>query len=82
MFTVRETIEATRESQLHYVNVMQMLLQKNTESLCGCIQHTSTVHRRRELSKDNTFLQEPTDLLTFKHACMHTWTSAPSAAGM
>lgn len=28
------------------------------------------------------FPQEPTDLLTFKHACLHTWTSAPRAAGI
>lgn len=28
------------------------------------------------------FPQEPTDPLTFKHACMHTWTSAPCAAGI
>lgn len=28
------------------------------------------------------FPQELTDLLTFKHACMHTWTSVPCAAGI
>lgn len=43
LFTVRETIEATRRSQLHYVNVMQMLSQENTESLCGCVQRTAHI---------------------------------------
>lgn len=53
---------------------------------CKCVwvytQERTHFHYWWDLSMDRTFPQEPTDLLTFKHACMHTWAGAPSAAGI
>lgn len=52
---------------------------------CKCVwvysQESTHLRYWWELSNDHTFPQELTDLLTFRHACMHTWTSAPSAKG-
>lgn len=79
LFLIRESIKGKP------VTVCKCYANAFTEKRCKCVgvfKGENTFTLLMGTVNGPYFPQEPTYLLTFKHACMHTWTSAPCAAGI